>query len=165
VQPSGRAAPLDAELKAFFERGVSLMVGTRNADLVPELIRAWGPRVSRDRKSVSLCVAKAGSARTLENLRDNGRLAVTGALPLDSSAVQLWGRCLGTAQASRQDLAAVQVHRDVFARLNQALGVPRPFIEALWRRELAGSPVMVKIRFVVEQTFNQTPGPGAGSPL
>jgi len=43
--------------------------------------------------------------------------------------------------------------------------VPRPFIEALWRRELAGSPDMVKIRFVAERIFNQTPGPGAGSPL
>jgi hypothetical protein len=165
VQPSGLAKPLSVELATFFERGVSLMVGTRDADLVPELIRAWGPRVSRDRKSVSLSVAKAGSARTLENLRANGRLAVTGALPLDSSAVQLWGRCLGTAPASRQDLAAVQLHRDAFARLNETLGVPRPFIEALWRRELVGSPAMVRIRFVVEQIFNQTPGPDAGSRL
>jgi hypothetical protein len=141
------------------------MVGTCDAELVPELIRAWGPRVSRDRKSISLCVAKAGSARTLENLRDNGRLAVTGALPLDSSALQLWGRCLATAPASRRDLSAVEAHRDLFARVNESLGVPRPFIEALWGRELAGSPAMVKIRFVAEQVFNQTPGPGAGSRL
>ena len=49
--------------------------------------------------------------------------------------------------------------------MNKGIGVPLPFIEALWRRELAGSPVMVKIRFVAEQVFNQTPGPDAGSPL
>src|SRR5262249_29284955 len=144
---------------------VSLMVGTRDAALVPELIRAWGPRISRDRGSISLCVARAGSARTVANLRDNGRLAVTCALPLDSHAVQVWGRCLGTTAASRQDLLAVETHRDAFARANQSIGVPGPFIEALWQRELAGSPDMVRIRFVAEQIFNQTPGPGAGSRL
>lgn len=141
------------------------MVGTRDADLVPELIRAWGPRFSRDGRSMSLCVAGAGSARTLANLRNNGRLAVTCALPLDSHAIQLWGRCLGTAPANREDLSAVQTHRDAFARSNASIGVPRPFIEALWQRELAGSPAMVRIRFAAEQIFNQTPGPGAGSRL
>src|SRR5262249_36968179 len=147
------------------ERGVSVMVGTRDPELVPELVRAWGPRVSGDRKTVSVCVAKAVSARTLDNLRDNGRVAVTFAFPGDSHAIQVWDRCIGTAQARRQDLAAVQEHRDAFARVNEGIGVPRPFIGALWQRELAGSPEMITIRFVAEQVFNQTPGPGAGSPL
>jgi hypothetical protein len=165
VQPAGRPTLLTAEVQTFLERGGSLMVGTRDADLVPELMRAWGLRISRDRKSVSLCVASAGSARTLANLRDNGRVAVTCALPLNSNAIQLWGRCLGTSKATRQDLSAVGAHRDAFARMNESLGVPRPFIEALWQRELAGSPAMVKIRFAAEQVFNQTPGPDAGSRL
>ena len=163
--PTGRAVPLTAELDTFLERGASVMVGTRDSELVPELVRAWGPRISRDRRSVSVCVAMAASARTLENLRDNGRLAVTCALPLNSNAIQMWGRCIGTRKAHRQDLSAVEAHRDTFARVNGALGIPRPFIEALCQRELAGSPVMVTIRFVAEQVFNQTPGPDAGSPL
>jgi hypothetical protein len=165
VPPAERAQPITAELKAFFERGASVMVGTRDADCVPELVRAWGPRVSRDRRSVSVCVAMAVGARTLENLRDNGRLAVTFALPANSNAIQVWGRCTGTGEAQRQDLAAVRAHRDAFARVNEGLGLPRPFIEALWKRELAGSPVMLLIRFAAEQIFNQTPGPDAGSLL
>jgi pyridoxamine 5'-phosphate oxidase-like protein len=156
---------LTPELESFLERGVSMMLGTRDADLVPELIRAWGPRIRRDRKTISLCVARAGGARTLENLRDNGRVAVTCALPLNSNAVQLWGRCIGTGQANRQDLSAVEAHHEAFARTNERIGVPRPFIEALWQRELAGFPAMIRIRFVAEQIFNQTPGPDAGSPL
>jgi hypothetical protein len=107
----------------------------------------------------------AAGARTIGNLRDNGRVAVTFALPADSHAIQLWGRCIGTGRPRRDDLTAVQQHRDAFARLNAGLGVPLAFVEALWQRELAGSPDMVTIRFVVEQIFNQTPGPGAGSPL
>ena len=165
MQPAGRATLLTAELQTFLEQGVSLMVGTRDADLVPELVRAWGLRISRDRQSASVCVARAGTARTLANLRDNGRLAVTCALPLNSNSIQLWGRCLGTSKATRHDLSVVRTHREAFARTNQGIGVPRPFIEALWQRELAGAPVMITIRFVAEQVFNQTPGPAAGSPL
>lgn len=159
------ARPVPPEVQAFLERGASVMVGTRDSALVPELVRAWGPRVSRDRRSVSVCVAMAVSARTLANLRDNGRLAVTFALPADSHAIQVWGHCLGTGSPQGQDLSAVEAHRDMFARLNESLGVPRVFIDALWQRELAGSPAMVRIRFAAEQIFNQTPGPGAGSPL
>jgi hypothetical protein len=159
------ARPLPEDVKAFIERGASVMVGTRDAELVPELVRAWGPRISADRTRVSMCVAMAASARTISNLSDNSRLAVTFALPADSNAIQLWGRCTGTGRPQRGDLSAVQQHRDLFARVNTGLGVPPAFIEALWQHELAGSPDMVAIRFVVEHIFNQTPGPGAGSPL
>jgi hypothetical protein len=165
VPRGGPASPLTPEIQAFLERGASVMLGTRDSALVPELIRAWGPRVSQDRKSVSVCIAQTVGAKTLDNLRDNGRLAVTFALPADSNAIQVWGRCLGTGQAQRQDLAAVEAHRDAFARVNEGLGVPKVFCDALWQRELAGSPAMVRIRFAAEQIFNQTPGPGAGSPL
>jgi len=159
------ARPLPEDVKAFIERAVSVMVGTRDSELVPELVRAWGPRISGDRTRVSVCVAMAAGARTVGNLRDNNRLAVTFAFPADSNAIQLWGRCIGTGRPHRDDLSAVQQHRDAFAQVNKGLGVPLAFIEALWQRELAGSPDMVTIRFAVEQIFNQTPGPGAGSPL
>ena len=165
MPPAGPTLQLSDDLATFLERGVSVMVGTRSAECVPELMRAWGPRISADRRSISVCVAKAGSATLLANLQDNGHVAVTFALPLNSNAVQVWGRSVATAAANGQDLSAVDAHRDAFARMNESLGVPRPFIEALWRRELAGSPAMVRIRFVAEQIFNQTPGPGAGSPL
>ncbi len=157
--------PIPPELEAHIERGASVMVGTSDSGFVPELVRAWGPRVSRDRKHVTVCVALAAGVKTIENLRGNARVAVTFALPANSNAIQVWGRCIGTGRPHRDDLAAVQQHRETFVQVNKDIGVPPPFIEALWQRELAGSPVMVRIRFVAEQIFNQTPGPGAGSPL
>ena len=162
---AGPARALPPEVETFIQRGVSVMLGTRDSELVPELVRAWGPRVSRDRTSVSLCVARAVSARTLGNLEDNGRMAATFASPGNSTAIQIWGRCIETGPARRLDLEAVEAHRDAFVELNKGLGVPRAFIEALWQRELAGSEQMVTVRFVAEQIFNQTPGPDAGSPL
>jgi hypothetical protein len=165
VPRAGPAGPLPADVKTFIERGVSVMVGTCDSKLVPELVRAWGARVSRDRTRVSVSVAMAAAAKTVSNLRENSRVAVTFALPADSHAIQLWGRCIETGPADRDDLTAVERHRDAFAEVNRSLGVPLPFIEALWQRELAGSPEMVTVRFVAEQIFNQTPGPDAGSPL
>jgi hypothetical protein len=107
----------------------------------------------------------AAGVKTVGNLRDNARMAVTFALPANSNAIQVWGRCIGTGRPHRDDLAAVQQHREAFVRVNKDMGVPPSFIEALWQRELAGSPAMVRIRFVAEQVFNQTPGPDAGSLL
>ena len=71
---------ISAELKAFLESGVSVVVGTRDSTFVPDAVRAWGPRVGRDRRSVTLCVALATSGRTLDNLRNNGCVVPPGHL-------------------------------------------------------------------------------------
>ena len=159
-----RPALIDDELKDFLESGPSVIVGTRDAGLAPEITRGWGPRVSEDRRSVSVCVPLATSAKTLDNLASNGRIALTCALPTDVKSVQLKGTCIETSEPDAVDLAAVEEHREVFAARNEHIGVPRHMVETLWRRELEPSPVLVKIRFVPEQAFDQTPGPDAGSP-
>lgn len=156
---------ISAELRAFLESGVSVVVGTRDSTFIPEAVRAWGPRVGRDRRSVSLCFALATSGKTLDNLRNNGCVAATFALPTDYKAIQLKGRCVRSARPSRQDLAAVERHRNSFLASSEKIGVPNRFIEGLWQRELIESAVMVKICFVAEQAFDQTPGPDAGSLL
>jgi hypothetical protein len=38
-------------------------------------------------------------------------------------------------------------------------------MEGAWQKELVESVVMLKIRFVAEQVFDQTPGPDAGAQL
>jgi hypothetical protein len=156
---------ISAELKAFLESGVSVVVGTRDADLVPEITRAWGLLVSKDRKSISLCVPLATSHKTLDNLAGNGQITVCCSLPTSYKTVQLKGQGIETADPSRADLTAVARHREAFGRLNVRIGVPRQRIETFWRRELETSPDLVKVRIVPEQVFDQTPGPDAGSPL
>ncbi len=156
---------ISAELKAFLEGGVSVVVGTRDADLVPEVTRAWGVLVSKDRKSISLCVPLATSQKTLDNVAGNGQITVCCSLPTNYKTVQLKGQCMGTTDPRRADLAAVERHREAFTRLNARIGFPRQRIETFWRRELETSPVLVKLCFVPKQVFDQTPGPDAGSPL
>lgn len=160
-----RSASINAELKAFLESGVSVVVGTRDADLVPEITRAWGLMVSGDRKSVGLCVPLATSSKTLDNLASNGQIAVCCSLPISYKTIQLKGQCIEIADPRPEDLAAVKKHRAAFGRLNVRVGVARRDVETFWRRELETSPILVRLRLVPEQIFDQTPGPDAGLPL
>jgi hypothetical protein len=155
---------IDDALKAFIESGVSVVVGTRDEGLVPEIVRAWGPHVSRDRRSFRLCVPEATSVRTRTNLVGNGRIAVACSLPSNYETVQLKGRHLRTTKPDAEDLCRVERHRELFAGVNESIGIPRARVEAFWRRELAGSPLLVTTDVVVHAVFNQTPGPEAGAP-
>ena len=156
---------MSAALKAFLESGVSVVVGTRDADLVPEVTRAWGLLVSKDETSLSVCVPLATSRKTLANLAANGQMTVCCSLPTSYKTVQLKGRCIATADPVRADFAAVERHREAFGRLNERIGFPRQRTETLWGNEITIIPVLVKLRFVPEQIFDRTPGPDAGSPL
>ena len=163
MAPPDPPALIDDDLKTYLESGPSLLIGTCGLELVPDITRAWGPRVSEDRRCVSVCVPLATSGKTLDNLANNPRVAVACALPSTVRSVQLKGTCIETTEPDAADLAAVEEHREMFAAHNERIGVPRDRIEVFWRRELETSPVLVKIRFVPDQTFDQTPGPNAGS--
>jgi len=160
-----RAAIINDALKTFLESGVSVVVGTRDVGLAPEIVRGWGPVVSEDRRSISLCIAQAAGNRTLDNLSTIGQVSVVFTMPTNLQSVQLKGRWIETTEADDTDLAAVDRHRDAFASLNERIGMPRRVVETFWKRELETSPILVKLRFIPEQVFNQTPGPGAGSRL
>ena len=162
---SGHPVSIGDELKTFLEGPVSVLVGTRDSRLVPEITRAWGPRVFEDRQRVSLCVPLATSRKTLDNLEGNGEIAVTFSLPTNYRTFQLKGRHAKAAEPDSMDLAVVARHRDAFAAVNEPLGQPRQQVEAFWRAEIETSAVLVKILFVPEQVFDQTPGPGAGRSL
>jgi hypothetical protein len=165
MKHGGGSVSISAELKAFLESGVSVVLGTRDANLVPEITRAWGLLVSKDRKSIALCVPLATSQKTFDNLASNGQMTVCCSLPTSYKTVQLKGQCVKTTDPSRADLAAVERHRKAFGCLNKRIGIPHQRSETFWKRELETSPVLIKPRFVPEQIFDQTPGPDAGSHL
>ena len=162
---NGHPVLIGDALKTFLEGPVSVLVGTRDSRLIPEITRAWGPRVSEDRRRVSLCVPLATSRKTLDNLEANGKIAATFSLPMNYRTFQLKGRHLMASEPDSMDLAVVERHRDAFAKVNEPLGQSRRQVEAFWRAEIETSTLLVKILFVPEQVFDQTPGPGAGRSL
>jgi len=52
----GRPSPLDADHAAFIQSGVSVIVASRNADFIADVVRGCGCRVSRDRRQVTVLV-------------------------------------------------------------------------------------------------------------
>ncbi len=156
---------ISAELKAFLESGVSVVVGTRDAELVPEITRAWGLLVSADRKSISLCVPLATSQKTLDNLTNSRQVTVCCCLPTSYKTAQLKGQCVEKTDPSRADLLAVERHREAFGRMNELVGFRRQRTEIFWQKEIESSQALVKLHLVPEQIFDQTPGPDAGSAL
>ena len=140
----------------LLETGVSVMVGTRDTSLMPECTRAWGIRVAADRCAVTVFLSEAIAGKTIENLRENGRIAVTCTRPTDHITCQLKGqvRSIKRAASAERDLSR-RWHREFMAELT-AIGVPSALSEA-WIAEPTHA-----VEIGVTDVFDQTPGPGAG---
>ena len=143
----------------LLETGVSVMVGTRNNSLMPECTRAWGIRVGAKGDTVTIFLSKAFAGHTLENLRDNGQIAVTCTRPTDHVTCQLKGRVRSMKPATPVDRElSRRWHREFMAELT-AIGVP-PALSEAWMTEPT-----VAVEIAVSDVFDQTPGPGAGKKI
>ena len=140
----------------LLQTGVSVMVGTRDGSLVPECTRAWGIQVGADSGTVTIFLSEAIAGNTLENLRANGKIAVTCTRPTDHLTCQLKGHVQSMKTATRADRnLSRQWHREFMAEL-KAIGVPAALSEA-WIAEPT-----VAVEVAVAEVFDQTPGPDAG---
>jgi hypothetical protein len=143
----------------LLQTGVSVMVGTRDASHMPECTRAWGIRVAADRGVVTVVLSETFAGKTIENLRENGRIAVTCTRPTDHITCQLKGRVRSIKQATSADRdLSRRWHREFMAELT-AIGVPSALGEA-WIVEPT-----VAVEMAVTDVFDQTPGPGAGEKI
>ncbi len=136
--------------------GVSVMVGTRDARLMPECTRAWGIRAAPDRGTVTILLAETFAGKTLDNLRENGMIAVTCTRPTDHLTCQLKGRVqtIKPVTSVEQKLSR-RWHREFSAEL-KAIGVSSTLSEG-WVVEPT-----IAVDVAVTDVFDQTPGPGAG---
>ena len=135
------------------------MVGTRDPSLMPECTRAWGIHIGADRGAVTIFLSEAFAGKTIENLRDNGKVAVTCTRPTDHTTCQLKGQVLRIKPVTSADReVSRQWHRDFAAEL-RAIGVPSTLSEA-WIVEPT-----VAVDIAVIEVFDQTPGPSAGKKM
>jgi hypothetical protein len=148
-----------ADTAAFLESGLSVIVGSRDGRLQPECVRAVGVRVEPGGRELTVFVPDATGARTLANLRDNGRVAVFVSRALDHSSLQVKGTALSVAPAAGPDRAFLDRYRAALAEQLGPVGVP-----PRWVFRMSHWPAHA-VRLRVEQLFRQTPGPGAGAPL
>jgi len=147
---------IEAEVAEQLESPSSLLVGTVAADGMPDATRGWGVEVlGPDRLRVLLSTE---AARTLAVVADGGRLALTTTHFFTLVSWQLKGRALSVGEAT----AADRIRHDAFCAgcvrtIHEGDGSPE---EIIWRMV---PPGIVACEMVVEQVFDQTPGPGAGA--
>jgi hypothetical protein len=154
---------LPDDLIRIADTGVIVIVGTCDADRVPEVSRAWGVRVLPERDAVEVCVSSRVCGRTLDNLTDNQQIAITITSPSNYRSFQVKGRATETRSITPSDLERITRHQRAFTDEVVAVGMPEQSAVRLSSIEMEDEPEIVHIRVVVEAVFNQTPGPGAGT--
>ncbi|MFC5527382.1 hypothetical protein ACFPPA_16695 [Rhodanobacter ginsengisoli] len=153
---------IDADNARFIAGGVSIIVSARNAGNRPDLVRAQGCRVARDRRTIRLFVVTAQAVELLADLRQNGRIAVVFTEPSSHRSLQLKGDDAAIVPLRRGDPARIAAYRDAMVTELARIGVS----EVMTRALLAGATgEMVSIEFTLGTAFVQTPGPEAGMPL
>ena len=152
------APALTDELATFLASGLSILVGTRDASLRPTALRAGGAKATADRRHIEIALPTVTSARTIANLRENGRIAVTFSRPSDYRSVQIKGRCIDIQDTPASERARLEAYRDAFTADLELVGLAR---ENTLR--LAVWPA-ITITMTVETMFDQAPGPQAGRP-
>jgi hypothetical protein len=115
--------------------------------------------VSTDGTSAELFVDRPAGDQMIADLRANGRIAATFTYPATNRTIQLKGRCLEIGDPAAEDWGWIERHRNGFAQVVAYYGYPAHIVRNLWSMQVT------RVRFSVEDIFNQTPGPGAGSRL
>jgi len=140
----------------LLETGVSVIVGTRDASLMPECTRAWGVRVGADRGTLKIFLSETIAGKTIDNLRENGMIAVSCTRPTDHITCQVKGRVrwIKPVTSAERGLSR-RWHGEFMAEL-RAIGVPSELCDA-WIAEPT-----IAVEIAVIEVFDQTPGPGAG---
>lgn len=152
---------MDDALRELLESGGAVVLGTRDAENTPEISRGWGLRVLPDRRTVEVCVGLPSGRRTLSNVEGAGRIAATFVRPSDYRQVQLKGRVTEVLDATPEDGAWADRHRQAFLRQVEHLGIPPDIGPRFWDYDDG----LAKLRIAVEEAYDQTPGPQAGRRL
>ena len=147
------------ELMTILESGAGLVVGTVSTDGEPRADRAWAASVV-DAESCRLrFVMSADDPAVVENLQ-GAMVSLTGAEVITYQSVQLKGRPVVVEAATAGGLELAHRQSEAFFEaVHRSDGNP---VESL-RRMLPHR--MVAVEMLVEETFDQTPGPSAGTAL
>jgi len=147
---------IETDVAELLESPCSLLVATVSAAGVPEATRGWGVELhGPDRLRVLLA---SNAHRTAVNLAAGGPIALTATHFRTLVSWQLKGHATATVEATPGD----RIRYDAFCAgcvriLHDADGTAEDII----RRVIP--PGIVACEMVVEQIFDQTPGPEAGA--
>jgi len=163
MDPNPTTPPLlDEANAAFIQHRVNINVAARDAHNMPAVTRAFGCRVSADRRSVTVFISSAWAATVLNDLQDNGAIAVVIGRPTTHETLQLKGKLESISPLSNADRDAIAAYRASFVAELGSAGYNPGFAGTV-----VGGAVgdCVAVSFEPSSIFVQTPGPQAGRRL
>ena len=159
---SGKGLRLDESHAAFIQGGVTVVVCSRNADLMPDVVRGCGCRVSRDRRRVTVLVEPERAGTVLADIAATGMIAVVFSQPSTHLTIQLKGTDAKLVRVTPAERAVADRHLQAWVDELCLIGYTPDFARAVRGRAEQG---LAAIAFTPTAAFQQTPGPGAGQPL
>jgi hypothetical protein len=148
-----------SELTAMIDSGAGIVVGTVSEDGEPRADRGWAAAVVDEHGRRVRFVMSADDPAVVRNL-ETGLVSLTGAEVVTYQSIQLKGRPVVVEAPTADDIEMARVQTAAFFdAVHRTDGNP---IEALWRM----LPLqMIAVEMIVEETFDQTPGPSAGAAI
>ena len=155
--------PLLTERNArFICSEVSINIAGRNARNFPSLARAYGCRVSADRRQITVFLPIARSESVLRDIREIGAIAAVFTRPSTNESIQIKGGDAKIVALQSGDRLVMQEYGRIFVCDINSIGYRNPFASAIMR---AVAEESVAVVFTPDAAFEQTPGPGAGKRL
>ena len=154
---------LTVEQAAFLQGPVSINIGASGRDGWPQVCRAQGCVVARDRRTVTLLLSARRGRELLDALDAGGGIAAVFSRPSTHATLQL-----KAAHATRVALNAPLRadngrYAQAFADELMGLGFGAELGQGLIA--VMTSDDLVALRFAPDIVFDQTPGPAAGRVL
>jgi hypothetical protein len=143
-------------------RGVSVIVGSRDAALRPSLMRAMAGTLSADRQSVTVYLARTQSRQLLQDIAATGHIAAVFSEPSTHRTVQLKATRASIRNADPSDEPVLARYAEAMEGEITQVGFPADIARAMLASRIDD---LVAVTFVPEQAFDQTPGPRAGTRL
>lgn len=147
------------ELKELIEAGVGMIVATRDAELRPDLCEAMGIMWPEDPRFFTVYLDSKRAKHTLKNIEDNAQIAVSLSRPCTYKAAQLKGRVVKSRALNDLDREQSKKWLEGYRKEIRLIGVMSDAALGLERNP------DIALEVLIENVFNQTPGPHAGRPL
>jgi predicted RNA-binding Zn ribbon-like protein len=144
-------------LRRCLEPGLSILVGTADSAGTPSCCRGIAIQSLDEFETITVFLPVATSHETIHNVATTKQLAVVATHPRDNFATQFKGTTLDARLAREDESAFVRQRLDALADVLDRIGVPRRLTH-----RVAHWPAFA-LTMRVEQVFDQTPGPKAGS--
>ena len=150
---------LPQRLEQCLAEGMSIIVGSVDPHGVPACCRGLAVKSDDDLTTATVYVPMAVSRDMIANVATTGRIAVAATYPLDNRSIQLKGRTSAARVARDDENRFVWRRFEAFAAVLETIGIPVSFPS----RAPMWPAFAIELR--VEEIYEQTPGPRAGTRL